>query len=378
MHELQEVSHLARQVLDRLVERVCGVCERNCCHQGTMMGSQDLRRLVRALAVDAALADRLRKGLVEKACEVAADVAAARKVVELLRTSGTGQAQDLEVAEARIRELEQFRETLASGLSLDYEDLRRLMLHTALRHNLLRALSVLPGGHTALARFAGDESSFRFRGRRIAPPRCIFHSRTVGCLAGRWKPAKCANFFCTADPSLLDAIHSHMDFDDFVLAAFDPITWQRLLELLDAEARLGPEYHEPMVVVGLGDEHRHELADRLNRAGVHTRLQQGIGGTLWAADVERLGQEIPRGEGLLLVLPELSAADLYELALGLDRLRQANEQRLLLVAPAVYVTPSRPPHPMWTEHTMSQPIGYLECYLLAEDSQGAGSLACKP
>lgn len=369
MSQLLEVIRLARQVLDRVVERVCGACERNCCHQGTMMGSQDLRRLARALALDPGLVARLREGLREKAAEVAADVAAGRHVLDLLRTSGQARDTDLAAAATRVDDLEALAGLLATDFPLDYEHLRRLTFHTALRHNMIRAFRAFEGGEGALTRFADEASSLHFRGRRLAPPRCIFHTLTLGCLAGRWKPAKCADFFCAADPSLLDALRECMDFDDFVLAGFETVTLPWLLELLSAEARLGPEYHEPLVLLGLSDDHVQLLSHHLRQEGVPASVVRDGPPALTASAIERLGRGVPRGQALLLVLPALCASDLYEVAIGLDRLRQADEQRLIILVPREYVTPCRPAHPLWAEHTISQPIGYLERYLVIAPSQ---------
>ncbi len=368
MSQLPEVTRLARQVLDRVVERVCGTCERNCCHQGTMMGSQDLRRLARAVALDPELVTRLREGLREKAVEVAADVAAGRRVLELLKASGLGSDEDLAAATKCVDDLEALAHLLATDFPLDYEHLLRLILHTALRHNMIRAFRAVEGGEGALARFADEHSSLHFRGRRLAPPRCIFHTLSLGCLAGRWKPAKCADFFCAADPSLLDALRDCMDFDDFVLAGFETVTMPWVLELLSVEARLGPEYHEPVVLVGLSDDDVQLLAAHLQQEDVPARVAHDGPTPLTASAMERLGLGVPRGQALLLVLPALSAGDLYEVAIGLGRLRQADEQRLLLLVPREYLTPCRPAHRLWAEHTISQPIGYLERYLVVAPS----------
>ena len=363
MSELAGLVGVARQVLDKIVERECGACERNCCHQGTMMGSQDLRRLVRGLRVDPDLAQRVRAGLRDKAEELAADAAAARQVLRLMRSSGMGEERDLAIAEARTEEMERLRDVLAEDGPLDQERLSRILLHTAVRSNLLRAFRIFPGGEGALMRFAGPKSSLRLRGRRVAPPKCLFLSDTSGCLAGRWKPAKCANFFCTADPSLLAAIRERMDFDDFVLGNVHPIDGEKLRAMLKAEVELGPEYHEPLVLLGTTAGDLRELADYLRGLGVETQVEARDDAPGIVATEEMAGN-LPAGQAALVHIGELSAADLYDMAIGLERVRLRDAQRLVIFAAEALVIPSRPAHHLWSDYTMAQPIGYLECYVV--------------
>ena len=364
MQDLCALASVARQVLERVVSRVCAACQRNCCHQGTMMGVQDLRRVVRGLQVDPELAARLRTGLREKAAELEADVAAARQVLRLVRSSGLGDERPLRLAEARVADLEELAKTLAGDMPLDYEHLQRLLLHTALRHNLIRAFRAFPMGEGALARFGGPASSFKFRGSRLAPPRCIFHSLSLGCMAGKWKPAKCANFFCTADPSLLDAIREHMDFDDFVLANFEPADMTWLLANLEAEAKLGPMYHEPMVVVGMDEEQADRLARYLASLDLSTSYYPDAMGPLSPSGAEELAEKVPAGAAALVRFGELCGRDIYELAIGLERVRLRDAQRMIIFAVERLALPSSPPHTLWSENTIAQPVGYLECYVL--------------
>jgi hypothetical protein len=337
------------------------------------MGSQDLRRLVRGLRVDPDLAKRVRAGLHDKAEELAADAEAARQVLGLMRSSGMGEERDLAAAEARIEDMERLRDVLAEDGALDQERLSKLLLHTAVRSNLLRAFRIFTGGEGALMRFARDPSSLRLRGRRVAPPKCLFLSMTGGCLAGRWKPAKCANFFCTADPSLLAAIRDRMDFDDFVLGNVQPIDGEKLRATLRAEVELGPEYHEPMVLLGATAEDLRELADYLRGLGVETQVEArpdapGI------VEAEEIAGNLPAGQAVLIHVGELSAADLYDLAIGLERVRLRDAQRLVIFAAKGLTIPSRPVHHLWADCTMAQPIGYLECYL----QQAAGGTPPAP
>lgn len=334
-----------------------------------MMGIQDLRRVARGLQVDAELAERLRTGLMEKATELDADVAAARQVLALVKSSDLSDERTVRLAEARIGDLEELARTLAGGMPLDYAHLQRLLLHTALRHNLIRAFRAFPMGEGALARFGGPASSFKFRGSRLAPPRCIFHSLTLGCMAGKWKPAKCANFFCTADPSLLDAIREHMDFDDFVLANFELADMDWVLANLKAEAELGPSYHEPMVIVGVDKARAEELRERLESAGVEAGMSLRPCDPYPPRVVERVAAAVPAGTAEIIRFKKLSGTDIYDLAIGLDRVRLRDAQRMLIFVAETLELPSSPPHALWLENTIAQPVGYLECYILAEGAR---------
>ncbi len=354
----------ARAKLDEIVQRVCGSCERNCCHQGTMMGSQDLRRLVRGLRLDPDLAPRLREGLRERAEEIQADVDAARRVLELTRSAGLAQPADLAAAEKAVARLAELAEMMRSDFPLDYENLSRLLLHTAMRHNVIRAFRALPGGEAALTRFATNKSSFHYRGRRLAPPRCIFHSLTLGCLAGRWKPAKCANFFCPADPGILDAVREEMDFDTFVLANMEVVTPTRLEEVLAAMIDLGPEYYEPLVVLGIRPDGAAALAAKITALGPRAAVEEHSGPPPAAADVELWGENVAADAAVVHVLPRLAPRDLYDIAIGFDHLRLNDMNRLMVLAAGEFTVPSAEPHPLWSSRMMAQPIGYWEFYLL--------------
>jgi hypothetical protein len=363
----------AQRLLQSIGQRVCGSCPRNCCHEGTMMGSQDLRRLVRGLRLEPDLAERLRAGLREKAEEIAADVAAARQVLELLRTAHLATPQQLQAAEARVADLAALGELLRGEVALDYEGLAPLLKHTALRANVVRAFRAFRGGEGALARFASRRSSFQFRGRRLAAPRCILHTFSSGCLAGPWKPAKCANFFCTSEPSLLDAVAAHLDFYSFVLANFRVVDRPWIRRVLETEAGAGPAYHEPLVVWGLGREEAQELVELLRKLEVSAQFHgSGEGGGVCAAEVEEWGAALLPGEAQVRYLPRLSASELYELAIGFERLRLADCQRLILVALGELTAGEGAGHPLWTQHTIAQPIGYLECYLVRPEGPVGG------
>ncbi|MBC7287746.1 MAG: hypothetical protein H5T86_06820 [Armatimonadetes bacterium] len=366
--KLEQAIAEARAKLEGVIQRVCGACERSCCHQGTMMGSQDLRRLIRGLQIEPALAARLREGLRERAAEVWADVEVAQRVLELMRSAALGSSQDLAAAEEALERLRDLAELMSSDFPLDYEHLARLLFHTALRHNVIRAFRVLPGGEAALTRFAGQGSSFRYRGRRMAPPRCIFHSLALGCLAGRWKPAKCANFFCPADPGVLDALRAEMDFDAFVLANMELVGLSRLKEILASMIELGPDYWEPVVVLGMSGPQAAELAEAVRCAGLAARVEEHSGPAPTAGDIELWGENVGLGEAVLHLVTSLSPRDLYDVAIGFERLRINEMNRLVVLGAHKLEWPSPAPHALWSDRMMAQPVGYLEVYFLASDA----------
>jgi hypothetical protein len=61
---------------------------------------------------------------------------------------------------------------------------------------------------------------------------------------------------------------------------------------------------------------------------------------------------------------EISASDLYDIAVALERVRLRDAQRMLVLGAEKIGIPSRPAHHLWADCKYAQPIGYLECYLL--------------
>ena len=57
--KIRESSRRRQAVIDS----VCGACENKCCQQMTMMGGQDLRRLLRGMLLAPEFEEQVRQGL---------------------------------------------------------------------------------------------------------------------------------------------------------------------------------------------------------------------------------------------------------------------------------------------------------------------------
>jgi hypothetical protein len=352
--------------LDDLVRDVCGKCQESCCHQGTMMGMQGLRRLARGLILEPDLATRLRAGLAERCVELGHDLRVADKVSDLLRaTSLTVEARgSLPDLERRVADLRRFVEYLDTGFPLDVEGMTPLLHYSAIRHNLLRCLRQFPGAEAALSTLSRGKGSFAFRGRKLAPPRCIFHQGR--CLAERWKPIKCASFFCTNDPNLLAHCREAMSFDEFVLAAVRVVSTDFVRKLLALETRLGVEYWEPKVISGPergGAEFHEDLIALLSQTRPRVRVQREDGRFMKATneilhEVQRLALE----ETLVYACQSVDGAALYELAVAMDRARGQDWHGGFVLLAQQFSDRSFLAHPLWEDQMISQPLGGLEIY----------------
>ena len=367
MSDLRERVVAAREKLASLTREVCGACTQNCCHQGTMMGTQGLRRLHKGLLLDPSLADRLRRGLAQRGEEVAHDLQVAETVIGLLQTSRQAPDDDPEFADL-LKRLEEFRGFvlyMASDYAFTSEGMSRLLLYSAVRSNLLRAVRQFPGGEAALARLSGDRGSFRFRGRKMAPPRCIFHYDE--CLAEQWKPIKCADFFCSSEPNLLARLRQSMGFDEFVLANVrlaDPGFVQRLLRL---ESSLGPAFWEPKVVIGPAEGAEAFARETVTLLGEDRRLQlREDPGRFMRATNEILREisQLPEGQNMVCTSGSVDGAALYELAVALQRARSTDWHGGFVLLAHELAPQSFFAHPLWEDEMISQPLGGLEIYLV--------------
>lgn len=352
---------------DRVILSVCGACENTCCQQMTMMGSQDLRRLVKAMMLRESFAARVREGLLQVADGLAADLRVLEQVADLLeQSSGSEMPEALAELRAGIEQWSDFVQWLRSDFPPDFEEMRRLLLFSGIRSNTLNALAKFPAGLGALVNLSGSEASFEFRGRRIAPPPCLFYLEESGCICAEAKPAKCANFFCAGVPNLLEKLREELGFDDFVLANFTAVSLGEVLEMVALERELGPAYVEPKIVVGIGDEGIEEIASSLDAAGDTVRLERlPRAGLRSAAEVEQQLQSIDDGEARIEVFPAVDGNSLYELALALDRLRLRDEHPGYLMA-AQELLPTPVAHPLWDDRMMAQPLGVLDLFVLTD------------
>ncbi len=356
----------ARERRQAVIDRVCGACENKCCEQMTMMGGQDLRRLVTAMLVDPEFANRVRSGLSCVADILDRDLTALRQVAELLGASGSGDPDDFAELQHNLDQWADFVRWLRGSFSLDLAQMRRLLHFSAIRSNTLNALDRFPGGLGALVNLSGPESSFRFTGRRIAPPPCLFYLDDRGCICEDAKPAKCANFFCAGVPNLLEELRRELDFDDFVLANLDLRDFEMVLDMISLERDLGRKFVEPKVLIGAPDGAVDRISEVMRAAGEEVEIRRiERPGLRSAAEVgEELGQ-IPGGRARIDVYPGIDGNALYELALALDRIRLRDEHpSYVLIAGQLNSTPAA--HPLWDDRMMAQPLGALDLFVIED------------
>lgn len=349
-----------------IVDRVCSACANSCCHQGTMMGTRDVLRLVKGMVLDPGREALVREGLRERAQELRSDLETLQGVRALLAVASDEHGSDLAALDASLVQWEELCGALESAWTADVDSLRRMLRFAGIWAMTQQALRAFPGAYAALSTLARPGSSFRFRGRRLAPPRCLFHSLECGCLAGRWKPGKCANFFCAGEPNVLRELRQELGFEDFVLSNATLVAPEAALETVRLELRLGREYVEPKVFVGLDQEYQRALRDLL------------------AANYERIVEPLPAGGRFVQSVAEIEAVlgrltptdccfieaavtdgfALYELAVALDRRRATGEAVALVVSAGALSPLSALAHPLWADAEMSQPLGVLDLYVV--------------
>ncbi|MCE5239572.1 hypothetical protein LLH23_13940 [bacterium] len=367
MSALRERIAAARSTLARLTHEVCGACRQNCCHQGTMMGSQGLRRVYKGLLMDPDFGGRLREGLRLRREEIAADLQVAGKVAQLLSEANLADEDRARLPELqqRLTDLHMFVQYMGGDFPLTCEGMSRLLLYSAVRSNLLRCMRQFPGGEAALTTLSQGRASFRFRGRKMAPPRCIFHHEA--CLAEDWKPVKCANFFCASEPNLLARARDEMSFDDFVLANVRPCSTDYVRRLLRLENDLGPEYWEPKIIIGpedLAELFQEEIVGLL-RSRRQVQVRRDSGRFMYATnEILATIESLPEQQNLIHTCQGIDGAALYELAAALERARGAEWHGGLVLLARELIEHSFMPHPLWQDEMISQPLGGLEIYLV--------------
>jgi hypothetical protein len=356
----------ARDRRDAIISRVCGACENKCCQQMTMMGTQDLRRLIREMRLDADFDRQVREGLREAADRLEADLKVIREVAQLLEASaGEDREGDFEELRHNIDEWADFVDWLRSDFPVTQPQMRRVVMFSAIRSNTINAIAGFPGGLGALVNLSGNEASFQFRGKRIAPPPCLFYLEESGCICDQAKPAKCANFFCAGVPNLLEELRKSLGFDDFVLANIEAVTREHVLRTIELERELGPEYIEPKIILSATEDDIDDIAALMGRGGNVRVKRVERPGLRSAAEVEQQLKSIPQDTSLIEVFPGLNGNTLYELALALDRIRLRDEHPgFVMAATDLLRTPAA--HPLWDDRMMAQPLGVLDLLVIKD------------
>lgn len=381
MAAFAEECQAARQRLEELIHAVCGRCDKSCCHHGTMLGLADVPRLHKGLLLSPDFQERFRLGLRGRAAELRSDLRELEQAVQsalgpLPEVGGGAREDKADAAPAQEPAMAGDRGRLALALSewaqycafmeqcdaTDPAALARLRLYSAVRATAFRALRGIPGGIDALAASAPQRPSLRFRGQRMPAERCVLHFG--GCLAEQWKPAKCADFFCPADPGLIEAVHLAMSFADFLMANIERIDRARLLDMIRLEVRLGPSYAVPKILFGPG-----RLADDIGRtlkaAGLSPVINPRVAQLMLSSEevlqlLERTRADMPQ----ITLCGTVQAAALYEIALGLQKAERKGVLRPWYVVADQLQRRAILPHPLWQDRAMAQPVGALEVYVV--------------
>ncbi|MFQ6098233.1 MAG: hypothetical protein ACE5O2_10965 [Armatimonadota bacterium] len=350
----------AREKLERLIDGICGSCEKSCCHQGTMMGSHDLRRLRKGLLASPDFARRFFHSLHRRLDEVEEDIEQLLELCDVI--DATGQVCTTE-APLLLKEWRDYVAELRAIREPDMPALRNLLLFSAKRARALRAVRAIPGAIDVL-HVMGPRPSLRFQRRRLPADRCLFHYE--GCFAERYKPAKCANFFCTLEPGLIGEVFNAMGFDEFVRANVLATPMPDFVRLIELEARLGEEYLESKVVLGEPAIVAH-IVEALHASGVACDVHN-YPGALMLSKHELIGIS-PRQAGTIGILTcdAVSGAALYEIGMAADVLWREQPGRVWYIVARTLVSSSQLAHPLWQDRAICQPIGALEMYLVTGD-----------
>lgn len=359
--EIQSV----RQALDGIVSEVCRACELNCCLQGTMVGSDDARRIAKAARLSPAFREWLIAGLVERGRELQRDLAGLERTAKLLRDRfGAEQPSALAKLDAALDDWGRFCDFLEHDFRAEPDDLQRCLLFSALRATALRAMRAFPGGEKVLPALAGAGTSFKAGRRGLRPDRCLFH--LGGCLVPSAKPHKCADFYCGSDPGLIHEVVDRMAFDDFVLAHVEPRTRVEVIQDVATELALGPEYVEPKVIIGGDHQLAHEIAGMLGgvfpRAAVRLVGGGHFDATLDLPDWGRLAPD----EALVLSCRSVDAVGIYEMAVLLVRARSRSLRPAVVLVAQELWRRAGVVHDLWRTRAMSQPVSALNLWGLIE------------
>ncbi len=361
----QEIE-AARRQLQAIIDRVCGVCEMNCCFQGTMVGSEDGRRIAKAARLSPQFRSRLVDGVRERGAELRRDLEGLENAARLLRARfGDEQGDDLARLDGVLEQWRCFCDFLERDFSAEPEHLSRCLLFSGLRATALRLLRAFPGGEGVLPRLAGSGTSFKAGRRGVKADRCLFHVR--GCLVPAAKPHKCADFYCHSDPGLIHEVVDQMSFGDFVLAHILPYGREDFIADLGIELSMGTEFFEPKVVVGGDDKLTADVAELLGSAFARV-TQKTLEGSHFDATVDLPDLTRSAGEeAIVLHCGSVDGLGVYELAVSLVRARGASARPVLVLIADEFHRQSGAVHPLWHDRAMSQPLSAANLVALIEE-----------
>lgn len=351
----------AGERLAQIIERVCGSCGNACCHQGTMMGSADLRRLYKGMLLEPELAATVEGGLRRRGRDLREELAALEQVTEILRsTLPAERRRDLILLEEQLAGWRDFCDRLDRPGPLTMERLNYLLRFSAIRANTLRVLREFPGAVEALSARALRPPAFHANGRRMTAPHCLF-LLSEGCLAGPWKPAKCANFYCAGEPNVLEEVAREMPFEEFVLANFRSMTPDQVLRYVEIELALGREFVEPKIIVEPNTALREALVAALRGHFAAVEIRSEPAPFMWSTtEAQTRLEALPAQVAYVIETEATDGGALYEIAVALDRLRAAGKPPAFYLLVGHLGEHSFFPHPMWSDRMMSQPLGFLD------------------
>ena len=356
----------AKGRLDRIVSDVCGACELNCCLEGTMAGTDDMHRIAKACRRSPEFKSRVISELRARALELRRDLEGMETTSRLLKARfAQDRAEDLGRLDDSLARWRAFCDFLDNDFEASSNDLVHCLMFSAIRAMALRAMTAFPGGANVLPALAGPCTSFQVGRRGVKPDRCIFHRET--CMVAEAKPHKCADFYCSTEPGLIDRVTDQMTIDEFVLAHFESQTRPEILRLLDIELSMGPEHVASKVIVGGGGDFADGVAAQLRSAFAGVTEKCIEGGHL---DVQ---VDIPPptsdscARPLVVHCATADAVGVYELSVMLVRARGETLHPVVVVVADEWRPCAGTEHPLWRERAISQPLSALALIAIVEE-----------
>ena len=351
--------------LQRVIDEVCGACKLNCCLQGTMVGSDDARRVAKAARLSPAFRERLIEGLRQRGAQLRRDLEGLERTARLAEAR-FGAEKPAEVGRLRsvLKQWREFCDFLEQEFTPEPQSLLRCLVFSGIRATALRAMRAFPGGESVVPALAGAGTSFQSGRRGIKADRCLFH--VEGCIIPTAKPHKCADFYCAGDPGLINEIVDRLSFDEFTLAHFVPYGREPLLKDLELELEMGRAFFEPKVIVGGHRALAEAVAERMGAAFREVRMQWIEGGHLDpAVDLPDLKRPM-EDDALVIHCGSMDALGVYELGVELVRARGNSLKPAFVVVADELRRDSGVEHPLWTNRTIAQPLSALNLLAVVE------------
>jgi len=354
----EEIERAARK-LQGIIDEVCSQCELNCCLQGTMVGSDDARRIAKAARLSPAFRERLVTGLRRRSAQLRKDLQGLERTAQLVEARfSADKPAEVKALRSALVKWRELCDLLEGDFEPGLEQLLRCLVYSGVRATALRAMRAFPGGEQVLPALAGSGTSFRAGRRGIKADRCLFH--VDGCIVPTAKPHKCADFYCASDPGLIHEVVDRMTFDEFTLAHLIPCTRERLLDNLEIELALGRSFFEPKVIVDGDGNLAEAIAERMRETFVQVRVTWIEGGHLdVAVDLPDLKKPMA-DEAVIIHCGSIDALGIYELAVDLVRARGDSLRPGVIVVADELGRESGVEHPLWAARAISQPLSALE------------------